>query len=178
MIVLAGASASGKTEIAKLLAKKYGITKVITTTTRDLRVHETNGIDYFFVTKEHFEEMLRQDKFVEHTIYNGNYYGSTKDQIASNKCIVIDPAGLRAYVSLNDPTIVVFYLNCSEHIRKQRMVDRGDEEAKIISRLAHDRNIFTKENIGKVDFHVNNETNNINDVCDEIYRLYRTKIKG
>ena len=96
MIVLAGASASGKTEVAKELAKKYGITKVITTTTRNIRVGESNGKDYFFVSKERFEEMIKEGRFVEHTLYNGNYYGSTKDQIAPNKCVVIDPKGLKA----------------------------------------------------------------------------------
>ena len=56
MIVLAGASASGKTEVAKLLAKKYGIVKIITTTTREKRVGEVDKRDYFFVSK--IEEVL------------------------------------------------------------------------------------------------------------------------
>ena len=73
MIVLAGASASGKTEVAKELAKRYGITKVITTTTRNIRVGEVDGRDYFFVSKERFEEMINEGRFVEHTLYNENY---------------------------------------------------------------------------------------------------------
>ena len=68
MIVLAGASASGKTEVAKELAKRYGITKVITTTTRNIRVGEVDGRDYFFVSKERFEEMINEGRFVEHTL--------------------------------------------------------------------------------------------------------------
>ena len=64
MIVLSGASASGKTEVAKMLSSKYGIVKVITTTTRDLRVGEVNGRDYFFVSKERFKEMIKEDCFV------------------------------------------------------------------------------------------------------------------
>ena len=75
MIVLAGASASGKTEVAKELAKKYGITKVITTTTRDMRVNEVNGRDYFFVSKEEFERMVHDGCFVEYTVFNENLYG-------------------------------------------------------------------------------------------------------
>ena len=93
MIVLAGASASGKTEVAKMLASKYGIVKVITTTTRDLRVGEVDGRDYFFVSKEKFQQMIEDDRFVEYTVYNNHLYGSTKDQISMNKCIVVDPAG-------------------------------------------------------------------------------------
>ena len=68
MIVLSGASASGKTEAAKMLTQKYGIVKAITTTTRRMRCNEVNGRDYFFVSKEQFEQMIKDDKFVEHTL--------------------------------------------------------------------------------------------------------------
>ena len=74
MIVLAGASASGKTEAAKLLASKYGITKVITTTTRAMRNGEVNGRDYFFVDRDTFKKMIEEGRFVEYTEYNGNLY--------------------------------------------------------------------------------------------------------
>ena len=81
MIVLAGPSASGKTEVAKYLASHFNLTKIITTTTRPMRKGEVNGRDYFFVTIEKFNEMVENDEFVEYTVYNGNMYGSTKDQI-------------------------------------------------------------------------------------------------
>lgn len=176
MIVLSGASASGKTEVAKMLAKKYGITKMITTTTRDMRVGEVNGRDYFFVSKETFEAMLRADKFVEHTIYNNNFYGSTKDQIADDRCIVVDPAGLRAYIALHDDRIITFFLDSLEETRHKRMIERGDLEEKIISRLAHDREAFTSENIPNVDFHVDSETTTVEEVADSIYKIYSEEI--
>ena len=177
MIVLSGASASGKTEVAKCLAKKYGITKMITTTTRDMRVGEVNGRDYFFVDKITFEQMLRSDKFVEHTIYNGNFYGSTKDQIGPNRCVVIDPAGLRAYIALKDPHIVTFFLDSEEQTRHRRMIERGDLEDKIKSRLAHDREAFQASNIPPVDFHLNSETQSVEEVADELYRVYTKEMK-
>lgn len=172
MIVITGASASGKTEVAKMLAKKYGITKMITTTTRDLRVGEVNGRDYFFVSKEEFESMLRKDKFVEHTIYNGNFYGSTKDQIAPNRCVVVDPAGLRAYIALNDKSIITFFLDSTDETRHKRMIARGDLLEKITSRIAHDKEAFAKSNLPKVDFHIDSENNNVEEVTDEVYKIY------
>ena len=54
MIVLTGASASGKTEVAKLLFIKYDIKKVITHTTRPIRLGEKRGVDYHFVDVEKF----------------------------------------------------------------------------------------------------------------------------
>lgn len=175
MIVLAGASASGKTEIAKLLAKKYGITKIVTTTTRAKRKGEVDGIDYFFVTPQKFERMIREDKFVEYTFFNGQLYGSTKDQIAKDKCVVIDPAGLRSYVALRDPSIVTFYLEADEETRRKRMFMRGDEQEKIESRINHDREAFKKENIVKVDYVVKNSSDDVlEEVADKIYNIYKS----
>lgn len=179
MVVLAGASASGKTEVAKLLAKKYGITKVITTTTRPTRHGEINGQDYFFISKEEFEEKIHRGDFVEYTLYNGYMYGSTKDQIASNKCVVIDPAGLRSYIALNDRNIVTFYLEADEKTRRERMVSRGDEPDKIESRILHDRVAFKKENIAKVDFLIDSSNvHTVEEVCDLIYQLYTQKLNA
>ena len=173
MIVLAGASASGKTEVAKLLAKKYGITKIVTTTTRPKRKGEVDGMDYFFVTTEKFEEMIREDRFVEYTFFNGNLYGSTKDQIAKNKCVVIDPAGLRSYTALKDSSIVTFYLEADEETRYKRMLSRGDDIDKIESRIKHDREAFKKENIVKVNYIIKNSSDDVlEDVCDHIYQIY------
>ena len=173
MIVLAGASASGKTEVAKLLAKKYGITKIVTTTTRDKRTGEVDGVDYFFVSKEEFEKMILEDKFVEYTLYNGQMYGSTKDQIANDKCVVIDPAGLRSYIALGNKDIVTFYLEADEETRRQRMILRGDDPEKIKSRIENDRIAFKKENIATVDYVIDsNEGNSVEKVTDQVYKIY------
>jgi guanylate kinase len=177
MIVLAGASASGKTEVAKELAKKYGITKVITTTTRNMRSGEVNGRDYFFVSKEKFEQMVCDGKFVEYTVFNENLYGSTKDQIAPNKCVVIDPAGLRAYIALQDKSIVTFFLDCEERTRYDRMLLRGDKIEDAEKRIAHDRYAFKPENIADVDYHINSEHLNVEGVCDDIYQKYLKTLK-
>ena len=177
MIVLAGASASGKTEVAKELAKVFGVTKVITTTTRKMRVGEQNGRDYFFVTKERFEEMIKEDRFVEYTHYNDNMYGSTKDQIAPNKCVVIDPAGLKAYIALNDPHIVTFFLDSLEETRFKRMLQRGDKEEDAKNRIMHDRKAFHPDNIADVDFHIDSETKTIEEVATMVYENYKRVLK-
>ena len=172
MIVLAGASASGKTEVAKVLAAKYGITKIVTTTTRDKRIGEVNGIDYFFVTKEQFEKMIIEDRFVEYTLYNGQMYGSTKDQIANDKCVVIDPKGLKAYIALNDPNIVTFFLDSKEETRYARMLQRGDNPEDAKRRIEHDRTAFKPENVADVDYHADSENFNVEEVTDYIYKKY------
>ena len=172
MIVLSGASASGKTEAAKMLMVKYGIQKAITTTTRPMRVHEVDGRDYFFVSKEKFNQLIKEDKFVEYTNYNGNYYGSTKDQIANDRVVVIDLEGLKSYSRLNDKRIVTFYLSTCEEIRYKRMLERGDKEEDAKRRIENDRKVFDNNQIPDVDYKIDSENRSIEEVADLVYQLY------
>lgn len=173
MIILVGASASGKTEVAKMLHKKYGIVKMITTTTRPMRVGEIHARDYFFVSKDHFQELLAKDHFVEHTCYNNNFYGSGKDQVGSNKCIVVDPMGLKAFQALKNPEIKTFFLLASENKRKERMIGRGDKPVDIQARLIKDRVEFADDKIKNVDLEIDTENLTIEEVCDLVYTTYQ-----
>lgn len=172
MIVLSGASASGKTEVAKILAAKYGLVKVITTTTRPMRVGEVDGKDYFFITKERFEELIRLDAFVEFTIYNGNYYGSLKSQVGDDKCIVTDAQGLKTYSHLNDKRVVTFFLNAEENTRLFRMLERGDSESDAYKRIKNDKHVFNPSKLVKVNYKIDSESLNLEQMADQIYNLY------
>ena len=110
MLILIGPSASGKTEVAKILAKKYNITKIVTYTTRQPRIHEVDGVDYNFVSLDEFAKLTEQDFFVETTYYNSNYYGTAKKDILDDKCIILDPNGLKSFLALNDKRIVTIIL--------------------------------------------------------------------
>ena len=91
MLVIVGPSASGKTEVVKNLIEHMSMKKLVTCTTRTMRVGETNDVDYHFLTKEDFEERIKNREFVEWQIYNEKYYGKNKDflplgiQIKMNK---------------------------------------------------------------------------------------------
>ncbi len=173
MIILVGASASGKTEIAKNLAKVYKITKVITHTTRKIRINEIQDQDYHFVSKEKFLELKQNNYFVETTFYNGNYYGTSKKEISDEKCLIVDPNGLRSFELLNDPRIVTFCLVTSKEIRKKRMESRGDKEEDIIKRLSNDDIFFSKEAIGNVDYIIDSENASIDELTTTVYEKYK-----
>lgn len=177
MIVLTGASASGKTVTALDLQNRHGLVKAITTTTREKRVGETDGVEYFFISKEEFKKRLAENKFVEHSIYNGNYYGCGVDQISDNKIVVLDPNGLHSFLKLKDKNIVSFLLIADESTRMSRMQSRGDKEANIKQRIENDVNDFSLEKIGKVDFVINTKNYTIEEVSDLIYKLYTEKLK-
>ena len=176
MIVLTGASASGKTVTALDLQKRHNLVKAITTTTREKRVGETNGVEYFFVTKEEFLKRLNENKFVEHSVYNGNYYGCGIDQVSDNKIVVLDPNGLHSFLKLKDKNIVSFLLIANENTRKERMCSRGDKKENIEQRIKNDVEDFSSEKIGKVDFVINTENYTIEEVSDLIYKLYKEKL--
>ena len=177
MIVLSGASASGKTEVAKILAKDHNITKMITTTTRCMRINEINGKDYFFVTKEEFENLIRKGHFVEYTNYNGNYYGSGKDQIADDRCVVIDGAGLKAYTEIKDKFVVTFLLVCKEETRYQRMLSRGDTIENAKARIANDKVAFDETNLVKANYVIDSEQGNEKEIAEIIYNLYKKELE-
>ena len=176
MIILVGASASGKTEVAKLLSEKYHIDKMTTTTTRPMRINEVNGKDYFFISQEEFLRLQKEDAFVETTFYNNNYYGSNKDQIAINRSIVVDPKGMEAYLSLSNPIIMTFVLTAKENTRLNRMLVRGDKLKDAKERIKRDRIEFANDKVNKSKYYIETDSLSIEEVADIIYKAYKENI--
>ena len=128
------------------------------------------------MTKEEFQKRLQENKFVEHSLYNGNYYGCGVDQINDNKIVVLDPNGLHSFLKLKDKNIVSFLLIADEKTRMERMHSRGDKEENIAQRIENDINDFSLDKIGKVDFIINTEKQSIEETSDLIYKLYKEKL--
>lgn len=97
IIVLLGASGSGKSTIENELATHYGFEKIISYTTRPPRDGEINGKDYHFTNNETFNEMKEDGLFAEYDKYSQNrLYGSLRmDYVSENRVVVITPYGLR-----------------------------------------------------------------------------------
>ena len=83
LIVLSGPSGVGKGTVRKALFELEGHDLVysISMTTRPPREGEVDGEDYFFVSKEEFEQRIRSDQFLEYANFVGNYYGTPKDKV-------------------------------------------------------------------------------------------------
>src|SRR5690554_5393131 len=173
MIVIIGASASGKTEIAKLLQNNYKYQKCITTTTRDKRHNEVDNIDYHFISKEEFKNKLENNEFVEHTLYNDNYYGINKKDVNENSLVIVDPNGANELIKQLGDDVFVVYVETKKTLRKKRMIKRGDELELIEKRLENDTNIFKKKNINKIDLVLKNKNQPLEDLAREIYLKYQ-----
>jgi guanylate kinase len=178
MILLTGASASGKTEVSKLLRKEYGIVKVVTHTTRAPRVNEKNGVDYYFVTKEEFLALQAKNFFVETTLYNGNFYGCSKREVSDDKCLIVEPNGLRSFLALGDQSIVTFLLSATEQTRRERMLLRGDDPEEVDKRLDVDRIDFDPIRIEPTDFTIETDERSLSEITNDIYLKYVYSLKS
>lgn len=176
MIILTGPSASGKTEIAKMLISLFNYQKFVTTTTRQKRVGEIDGKDYYFINKEDFLNKIKEDAFIEYTIYNNNYYGSFKKEKADNKILIVEPNGLKAFQKLNDPHMISFFIDSDEKERYQRMLKRGDEISDINRRINNDRVLFYKDI--KTDFIIKNKDKTLEELAKNINEIYLNKLKS
>ena len=174
LIVLSGFSGSGKGTIMKELMKKYSeqYALSISATTRSPRPGETDGVEYFFKTKEQFEKMIADDELIEYAKYVDNYYGTPKayveEQLAAGKDVILEieiQGALKVKEKFPD-TLLMFVTPPSAEELKNRLVGRGTEEMSVIeSRLS--RAVEEAQGIEAYDYLIVNCLLYTSDAADE-----------
>lgn len=82
LFVVSGAAGTGKDSVVSALLQGHPeIEKTVSATTRSPRPGEQEGVDYYYRTKEQFQQLIDQDEVVEHNFFNGNYYGTLKEEV-------------------------------------------------------------------------------------------------
>lgn len=168
MIILIGASASGKSSIEKEL-KKIGYNNIVSYTSRPIRQGETNHVDYHFITDKEFLEKKSQGFFSENTNYNSWWYGISKKDLLPDSVAVVEPFGFRQLVKkslLKEFDIISFLIECPERTRLIRMVNRGDNLMEIFRRIFSDQGVFQGLQ-DEVTYTINNDRP-LNETVDEI----------
>ena len=140
MIILSSPSGAGKTTLVKKLSKEKKYKISVSHTTREPRINEVNGVDYFFVSKEDFNKMIKDNAFLEYAEVFENLYGSTKDQVFQdlengyNVLFDIDWQGTEQIKNqtLNYKLVTFFILPPSREVLHQRLISRGESNEKII----------------------------------------------
>lgn len=179
MIVLIGASASGKTEISKILSKDYNYKKCITTTTRKIRPNEVDGLDYHFVEKAHFVKENDNNNYVAVAQYQNNWYGLNKNAINNNALIILEPKGANELIEKFDNQVFVVYIQSNKEKRQSRMLSRGDDINSIENRLKSDDLIFSPDQLLKIDLQILNNDEPLVHHAKTIYEKYEQfKNKG
>ncbi|MEN2985705.1 MAG: guanylate kinase [Thermodesulfovibrionaceae bacterium] len=142
IFVISAPSGTGKTTICKELVKLVSNLKMsISYTTRKPRQGEKNGIDYYFVDRETFQSMLKNNEFIEWAEVYGNLYGTSKkvieDLLQSGVDILmdIDTQGAKNIKERFNNSVLIFLIPPSFEELKRRLNQRGEQENTIKYRL-------------------------------------------
>lgn len=143
LIVVSGPSGTGKSTIVNtVLDTCNDLSFSVSATTRQQREGETEGVDYFFVTKERFQQMIDNNELLEHAEYVGNYYGTPRkavlDKIENGSSILLDieVQGAEQVKDQFPEAVTMFVIPPSWEELERRLVNRGtDSIEKIQARL-------------------------------------------
>ena len=146
IVILSSPSGAGKTTLVKLLSEKKNFIISISHTTRQPRSNEVNGNDYFFVSNDKFQELVKNKKFLEHAKVFNNYYGTTEEPVFENldkgKNVIfdIDWQGTKQIKSKNIKykIITFFVLPPSKDVLYERLSNRDMKDKLIASERMKD----------------------------------------
>lgn len=139
LVIISGFSGAGKGPVVKELMTRYDCYALsVSATTRAPREGEVNGREYFFKTKEEFEELIRQDALYEYACYVSNYYGTPKayvqEQLAAGKDVIleIEVQGALKVKEKNPEALLLFVTPPSAEELRNRLLHRGTESEEVI----------------------------------------------
>lgn len=172
-----GKSASGKTSIANILERKYGLRQVNSYTTREPRYDGEVG--HIFIDDSTFDELC---ELVAYTEYNDYRYGTTAEQLDQCQIFVVDVPGIKTVLErykTNRP-IAIIYFDTTVCTRINRMLGRGDSESAVIGRLLTDEKddwysqlssivwLHAKLENKVIDLYQINANSNLTDVLEQV----------
>ena len=142
IFVISSPSGGGKTSLIKKLLKdprSEGTVLSISHTTREKRLNEKDGVDYFFTDKKSFEDKIKKNDFLEYATVFDNYYGTSQETVntlvSQGKTVILelDWQGAKQ-VKSKIPCYSIFLLPPSIDDLKKRLIDRNLDESEIIEK--------------------------------------------
>ena len=156
IFVISSPSGGGKTSLIKKLLedpRSEGTVLSISDTTREKRLNEKDGVDYFFTDKKSFEDKIKKNDFLEYATVFDNYYGTSQETVNSlvsqGKTVILelDWQGAKQ-VKSKIPCYLIFLLPPSIDDLKKRLIDRNLDESEIIEkRIKEAKNEITNSKI-------------------------------
>jgi len=140
LVVVSGFSGAGKGTLMKALLNRYeNYALSISATTRAPRTGEVNGKEYFFVTEEHFNNMIEKEELIEYAQYVNHSYGTPKEyvlnQMKMGKDVIleIEIQGALKVKERFPEAILLFVMPPNAHELKRRLIGRGTESMEVIN---------------------------------------------
>ena len=140
MIILSSPSGAGKTTLVKLISKNKSLIVSVSHTTRKPRPNEINGVDYYFVNKSTFEDLINKNEFLEYANVFNNFYGTSKKKMTQkldegkNILFDIDWQGAEQIKlrNLKYKIISIFILPPSKDVLRKRLSNRDMKDKLIV----------------------------------------------
>ena len=181
LIVISGPSGSGKGTVVKALKEmmpELGLS--VSATTRAPREGEIDGVDYFYVTRDDFEEMIEDGDILEYTTYCGNYYGTPRKEAeritgeGRDLILEIEVDGAGQVKKKFADAVTVMLIPPSLSALEARLRGRGTESEEVIQkRLA--RAVEEIKLASTYDYVVVNEDGGVEDCARQIRRIIRSE---
>ena len=142
ILIISGPSGCGKSTLLKEVYKNISDYYFsISTTTREPRIGEVNGVDYFFVSKEEFEEDIKKGNFLEYAKVHDNYYGTSLKPIIKalneGKLVIFDIDVQGHHLvrkKMNDSVTSVFITTPSLKVLEERLNNRNSDSLEVIEK--------------------------------------------
>ena len=179
IFIISGPSGAGEDSIIEELKKRIDVRTVITTTTREIRSGESDGNPYHFISKEEFEDLIKQDGLVEWAQqYNGKYYGVTKQEfedIATDGKVglwKIEYKGVQTAKEKFPHIVAIFIMAESLEVLEERIRMRSD----VTEEYIQERTKYTKEWLRHTDIYdykVINRQNKLIEAVEEVEQIIK-----
>ena len=174
LVVISGASGVGKGTVLGIMMKKRNDFRFsVSATTRPPRPNEVDGVHYYFVTKERFEEMIAGGEFLEYDAHAANYYGTPRAQAEEKMehgsvLLDIEPNGAKQVKAAAPEALLIFIMPPSMEELERRLRGRGDtSEEQIAMRM--ERAVWEMEQRSWYDHVVTND--DAERCADEILKI-------
>ena len=178
LFIVSGASGVGKsTVLSRVMAQRDDLRFSVSATTRAPRPGEVDGVSYYFVTKEKFEDMIARNEFVEYDAHMSNYYGTPEAQLnekleTGSVILDIEPNGAFEVRRRREDATLIFIAPPSMEELLRRLIGRGDTSPEQV-KLRQERAQWEMEQSVHYDYVVVNDQ--VEACADEILKIIAEK---